>query len=229
MGHTSLLNAFLLSSDEKYIITADRDEHIRVSWYPQGYNIEMYCLGHKKFVHYSPRSLPTPAERLDRFISAIHNPAFASSELISGGGDPDLKIWDWMTGNVKHELRVLDAVQPFIKVHSRKGRRGDDERDGSEARGRKGKKGKGKTLKGATRAEIANDPMEESPPLDTHAGLEKSTYDAHQQGSGERGEFILVVHKISTVPSETGKYIVFNAVGYVFMRLQSSADVDTRS
>ena len=50
LGHTSLLTTFLLTLDEKYIITADRDEHIRVSWYPQGYNIEMYCLGHQKCV-----------------------------------------------------------------------------------------------------------------------------------------------------------------------------------
>jgi tRNA (guanine-N(7)-)-methyltransferase subunit TRM82 len=48
LGHTSLLTSLLLTSDEKYVITADRDEHIRVSWYPQGYNIEAYCLGHKK-------------------------------------------------------------------------------------------------------------------------------------------------------------------------------------
>lgn len=48
LGHTSLLTSFLLTSDEKYIITADRDEHIRVSWYPQGYNVEMYCLGHDR-------------------------------------------------------------------------------------------------------------------------------------------------------------------------------------
>lgn len=48
LGHASPLTAFLLSQDEKYIITADRDEHIRVSWYPEGYNIEMYCLGHRK-------------------------------------------------------------------------------------------------------------------------------------------------------------------------------------
>lgn len=50
LGHTSLLTSFLLSVDEKYILTADRDEHIRVSWYPQGYCIESYCLGHKKYV-----------------------------------------------------------------------------------------------------------------------------------------------------------------------------------
>ena len=48
LGHTSLLTSFLLAEDEKYIISADRDEHIRVSWYPQGYVIERFCLGHKK-------------------------------------------------------------------------------------------------------------------------------------------------------------------------------------
>jgi len=50
LGHASPLTSFVLSHDEKYIITADRDEHIRVSWYPEGYNIEMYCLGHRKWV-----------------------------------------------------------------------------------------------------------------------------------------------------------------------------------
>jgi tRNA (guanine-N(7)-)-methyltransferase subunit TRM82 len=51
LGHASPLTTFLLTSDEKYIVTADRDEHIRVSWYPNGYNIEMYCLGHLKYDH----------------------------------------------------------------------------------------------------------------------------------------------------------------------------------
>ena len=50
LGHTSLLTAFLLTPDEKHIITADRDEHIRASRFPQGYTIESFCLGHKRYV-----------------------------------------------------------------------------------------------------------------------------------------------------------------------------------
>ena len=57
LGHTSLLTAFLLSPDEKHIITADRDEHIRASRFPQGYTIESFCLGHKRYIT-SPRTFP---------------------------------------------------------------------------------------------------------------------------------------------------------------------------
>ena len=49
LGHVSLLTTLLLSKDDKYVITADRDEHIRVSWYPEAYTIEGYCLGHRKY------------------------------------------------------------------------------------------------------------------------------------------------------------------------------------
>jgi tRNA (guanine-N(7)-)-methyltransferase subunit TRM82 len=47
LGHASIITSLLLSHDGCYIITADRDEHIRVSRYPNGYNIERYCLGHQ--------------------------------------------------------------------------------------------------------------------------------------------------------------------------------------
>ena len=47
LGHASIITSFLLSHDGQYVITADRDEHIRVSKYPNGYNIERYCLGHQ--------------------------------------------------------------------------------------------------------------------------------------------------------------------------------------
>ena len=49
MGHVSLVTTFLLTPDEKFIITADRDEHIRISWYPESFVIERYCLGHMKY------------------------------------------------------------------------------------------------------------------------------------------------------------------------------------
>ncbi|KAJ3822982.1 WD40-repeat-containing domain protein [Lentinula raphanica] len=98
LGHTSLLACFLLTPDNKYIITADRDEHIRVSWYPQGYCIESFCLGHTQFV------------------SAIHIPSDRPDTLISGGGDAELKVWNWLTGKQKLDIPILDSVKPYILV-----------------------------------------------------------------------------------------------------------------
>lgn len=48
LGHASSLVSMRLTLDEKYILTSDRDEHIRISRYPRGYDIEQYCLGHTK-------------------------------------------------------------------------------------------------------------------------------------------------------------------------------------
>nr|GAT46439.1 WD40 repeat-like protein [Mycena chlorophos] len=132
LGHVSLLNAFVLSADEKYILTADRDEHIRVSWYPQGYTIENYCLGHTSFV------------------SALHIPDFSPDLLISGGGDPVLKVWDWLSGRLKRDIAIREAVEPYIKVKPAKRtpwRLGNDGAEGSGSKGKrkkKGKRGKGK-------------------------------------------------------------------------------------
>lgn len=41
-----MVTDMVLSADNKYVITADRDEHVRVSRFPNGYNIESFCLGH---------------------------------------------------------------------------------------------------------------------------------------------------------------------------------------
>ena len=53
MGHLSMLLdiTFVRVNDgQEYILTADRDEKIRLSRYPNAYNIEGYCLGHTEFV-----------------------------------------------------------------------------------------------------------------------------------------------------------------------------------
>lgn len=86
LGHLSMLLDVLITYDNKYIITADRDEKIRVSQFPNAYNIESYCLGHTKFVS-NISQLPQD-----------HN------ILISAGGDGAIKLWDYKNG------RELDSI-----------------------------------------------------------------------------------------------------------------------
>jgi hypothetical protein len=53
MGHLSMLLdiAFIRTDDRQaFVVTADRDEKIRLSRYPNAYNIQGYCLGHTEFV-----------------------------------------------------------------------------------------------------------------------------------------------------------------------------------
>ncbi|TRM65524.1 WD40-repeat-containing domain protein [Schizophyllum amplum] len=179
LGHVSLLTACILTPDERYIITADRDEHIRVSWYPQAYQIESFCLGNEKFV------------------SALHIPASAPDRLISGGGDPVLRVWDWMSGALVREIPVLDAVEPTIKVKSLKRKWGEGG-EGTAPRKKKRKgKGKGKAAGENEVAEQATDKPSEEPQME------------------EEGKTVLVVHKIDSVGGEYGQppYIVFSAVG----------------
>jgi len=96
LGHVSLLTALLVAEREgrKYIITADRDEHIRVSRYiPQAHIIEGFCLGHKDFIG----DLVIPEQRSDI--------------LISGGGENELFVWDWLAGNLASTASVLNLAQ----------------------------------------------------------------------------------------------------------------------
>ncbi|KAL1124537.1 hypothetical protein AAG570_001163 [Ranatra chinensis] len=77
LGHLSLVLDVLVTRDKKYIITCDRDEKIRISCYPNAYNIHGYCLGHEEFVS-SIHLLP-------------HNPKY----LVSCSGDGTIRIWDY--------------------------------------------------------------------------------------------------------------------------------------
>ena len=94
LGHVSMLTDLaLVSVDGKnYILTADRDEHIRVSrGIPQAHIIEGFCLGHTEF------------------ISRLCIPTDRAGVLISGGGDDELYVWDWVKGVLvsKADLRSL--------------------------------------------------------------------------------------------------------------------------
>ncbi|XP_077437046.1 tRNA (guanine-N(7)-)-methyltransferase non-catalytic subunit wdr4 [Vanacampus margaritifer] len=82
MGHLSMVLAVTVSLNDKYIITADRDEKIRVSHFCSPYNIQSFCLGHKQFVS----SLLVPSDDLHW--------------LLSGSGDGTMKLWEYGTGQM---------------------------------------------------------------------------------------------------------------------------------
>lgn len=107
LGHLSMLLDVVLTSDGSKIITCDRDEKIRVSHFPNAYNIISYCLGHKEFVS-SLNLLP-------------HKP----SVLLSASGDGTIRLWEFLSGraltsydcslDVSKELRVNETSIPQVE------------------------------------------------------------------------------------------------------------------
>ncbi|KAL5537175.1 TRM82 [Sanghuangporus sanghuang] len=212
LGHVSLLTTLILSEDEKYIITADRDEHIRVSWYPEAYTIESYCLGHRKFV------------------SALHRPSWDHSVLVSGGGDPDLKIWNWMEGKLLHEIPIYEAAMPFVKVVRKKSGRSEDGSDvegregasraasGGRRRGRKKRKGKEEVeLDTDSGEEIGNEGNADEMQVDERDAAQASASNGIP-GSRTKQEpsepsRLLAVQKIETVESSPHRFIIFSTHG----------------
>ncbi|GJE90315.1 WD40 repeat-like protein [Phanerochaete sordida] len=201
LGHTSLLTSFVLTEDNKYVVSADRDEHVRVSWFPQGFVVERFCLGHRKFV------------------SAVHISAFAPSTLVSGGGDPELKLWDWMTGAHLGDVPVLAAVEPFIAVRPPKGKPGqydDGDEDGPGAeKGRR--KGRGKKGKGKGKAEAADEEKAEDAEdavVGEASGSKAQADDAAAPAQTEEQPLVLVIRRIASVDAASqGRFVVFSAVG----------------
>ncbi|RYP56537.1 hypothetical protein DL771_011856 [Monosporascus sp. 5C6A] len=99
LGHVSMLTALTTASSggKPYILTADRDEHIRVSrGIPQAYVIENFCLGHKAF------------------ISALCIPDSQPELLVSGGGDNELFLWNWLAGKLLYKVDLLARVQEVV-------------------------------------------------------------------------------------------------------------------
>ena len=99
LGHVSMLTDLALARVEdgtgkrrEYIITADRDEHIRVSrGHPQAHIIEGYCLGHKQLV----TKLCLPQSNL----------------LVSAGGEDEIYVWDWLRGRLLNKIDIGTAVR----------------------------------------------------------------------------------------------------------------------
>ena len=110
LGHVSLLTDLIYvefgSKDHptahprSYILTSDRDEHIRVSrGLTQAHIIEGYCLGHTEFV------------------SRLCVLSWNKSLLVSGGGDGILILWDWLNGTIKQISDLRHDVETSEVPH----------------------------------------------------------------------------------------------------------------
>lgn len=98
IGHVSMLTDVVCATvgSRSYILTADRDEHIRVSrGLPQAHIIEGFCQGHEGFI-----------SRLCLTKSGC---------LISGGGDPYLYMWDWLSYRIMEKIPLKEPLLDHYK------------------------------------------------------------------------------------------------------------------
>ncbi|GAB6022035.1 hypothetical protein CHUAL_006184 [Chamberlinius hualienensis] len=100
LGHLSMILDMTLSSDNQLLITSDRDEKIRVSSFPNCYNIHAFCCGHREFV--------------------VKLALLPNNILVSGSGDGTVRFWNYRTGKEiyrlsrgEHESQV-EAVKSVV-------------------------------------------------------------------------------------------------------------------
>ncbi|KAJ0005788.1 hypothetical protein NQD34_015682, partial [Periophthalmus magnuspinnatus] len=94
LGHLSMVLDLTVSVDDRFIVTCDRDEKIRVSWSKSPYNIQSFCLGHQQFV------------------STLLAPSGSPHSLISGSGDGTVHLWDIDTGRSLQSVELRGLLQP---------------------------------------------------------------------------------------------------------------------
>ena len=103
LGHVSLLTGVAIAAVEvasrqrQFILTSDRDEHIRVSRYPQAHIIHGYCLGFREFV------------------SHICILPWAPHLLAAGSGEPSLRVFDWQRCQLVSEVLFDGHLQDTIR------------------------------------------------------------------------------------------------------------------
>lgn len=98
LGHVSMLSEVIVAEHENklYVLTGDRDEHIKVSHYPKTYVVRNWLFGHHEFV------------------SCLHICDFNKDILISGGGDDYLLVWNWWEKTQLSRIELRELLTPFL-------------------------------------------------------------------------------------------------------------------
>lgn len=113
LGHVSLLTDVTVASVShksengkrtirRYILSGDRDEHVRASRYPQSHVIEGYCLG------------------MTDFVSCVRILPGNSQWAVVGTGEPALRVFDWTTGACL-ATEKFDVVELRARVSTQEG------------------------------------------------------------------------------------------------------------
>lgn len=97
LGHVSLLTDLKIATGivdgepRPFILTADRDEHIRVSrGIPQSHVIHTFCFG------------------ATEFITKLCIVPWAPQVLVAGNGEPSLRVYDWQNGEEKSRFDFME-------------------------------------------------------------------------------------------------------------------------
>jgi tRNA (guanine-N(7)-)-methyltransferase subunit TRM82 len=103
LGHVSLLTDVAIariqqdSKQRLFLLSSDRDEHVRISRYPQAHIIHTYCLG------------------FSDFVSKICIVPGAPSHMVAGSGEPSLKVFDWQQGQLVSQVMLRELLDDPIK------------------------------------------------------------------------------------------------------------------
>ncbi|KAJ2438396.1 hypothetical protein GGF42_008309 [Coemansia sp. RSA 2424] len=98
LGHVSILCAIAFTfNDKPLVLSCDRDEKLRVSKYPNSYNIQSFGLGHTEFV------------------TTVSAARFAPDSAVTGSGDGTLRLWDTPSGALVQTIELRTYLAKYYE------------------------------------------------------------------------------------------------------------------
>ena len=103
LGHISSLTDMALSPSGQRLLTADRDEKIRISYYPHAFEIDAYCLGHTELV----TCMCVFRARLRSKEKVGYEDG--EEQILSAGADGTLRLWRVSDGELLDVFAISEA------------------------------------------------------------------------------------------------------------------------